>query len=197
MDSADAYESHASEFLKVRDQSIIGTRVVEKWAGSFGDGARVIELGCGGGYPITQVLHAANLQLWAVDSSPTLVSRFQIRFPHIPVQCRRVQECNFFDQTYDGAIAIGLMFLLPKSCQQALIEAVAGILNPGGRFLFSAPTETGEWVDVNTGHLCRSLGRAVYEAYFASANLQLANTFMDVGGNHYYELTRAAQACID
>ena len=40
------------------------------------DGQTVLEIGCGGGLPISRVLADAGLDRWAVDSSPTLVSEF-------------------------------------------------------------------------------------------------------------------------
>lgn len=191
MDSADAYESRAREFLRARDQSPIGEKIVDEWARTLSRGAAVIELGCGGGYPVTRVLRSAGLRLWATDSSPTLLAAFQSRFPEVPVQCARVQESTFFDQKYNAAIAIGLLFLLPESDQAALLSRVATILLPGGRFLFTAPIETGGWIDINTGQQCRSLGQAAYEALYTSSGFTTVATFTDAGGNNYYDIERA------
>jgi SAM-dependent methyltransferase len=163
-DSAIEYEARAREFLRGRDASMIGSQVVEQWASTLAKGASVIELGCGGGYPITRALHAAGLRLWAIDSSPTLVAEFERRFPTVPVQCAKAQDSDFFNRTYDAAIAVGLIFLLPEHEQLALIGRVANILALGGRFLFTAPIEVGSWIDINTGISCQSLGRARYEA---------------------------------
>jgi cyclopropane fatty-acyl-phospholipid synthase-like methyltransferase len=192
MDSAAAYEARAQAFLRGRDKSLIGSRVVEQWARGLPAGATVIELACGGGYPITQALHAAGLQLWAVDSSPTLVSAFRARFPEIPVQCARVQESDFFGRHYQGAVAIGRTFLLPEAEQSALISRVARMLAPGGRFLFTAPIEKGEWSDANTGIACRSLGQAKYEEILADAGFIVLATFSDAGANNYYDVARVA-----
>ena len=112
MDSTEAYEHHAYDFLRNRDKSLIGSKVVERWAHRFSKDASILELGCGGGEPVTRILHTAGLKLWAVDSSPTLVKAFKARFSSIPVQCSKAQESDFFNQTYDGVIAIGLIFLL-------------------------------------------------------------------------------------
>ena len=131
------------------------------------------------------------MQLWAVDSSPTLVAEFQSRFPAIPVQCARVQESDFFDRTYEGAIAIGLIFLLSESDQSTLISRVSKILVPRGRFLFMAPIERGDWIDMNTGLKCRSLGRASYDEYLREAGFQAVATFTDEGANNYYDVERA------
>ena len=187
MDSAEAYESRAHEFLRSRDPSSIGTQVVDQWAHSLRRGATVIELACGGGYPISRVLDAAGLKLWAVDSSPTLLAEFQSRFPNIPIQCARVQESDFFGWNFDGVIAIGLLFLLSESDQIDLIARVAEILVPNGRFLFMAPIQVGIWKDLSTGVECSSLGQERYGELLRNAGFRVLATYTDKGENNYYD----------
>ena len=187
MDSAKAYEAHAHEYLLGRDTSPIGTQVVDQWSRTLRKGATVIELACGGGYPITRVLNAAGLQLWAVESSPTLVTEFRSRFPSIPVQCARVQESDFFGRKYQGAIAIGLIFLLSEQEQANLISRVSAILEPGGRFLFMAPIQIGTWKDMNTGLECKSFGQERYEELLRNVGLYVVATRKDVRENNYYD----------
>lgn len=187
MDSAEAYELGAQEFLRGRDQSPIGRQVVDQWAHTLRRGAKVIELACGGGYPISRVLEAAGLHLWAVDSSPTIIAEFRLRFPDIPVQCARVQESDFFGRKYDGAIAIGLLFLLPEPDQIILISRVAEILMPKGRFLFMAPIQMGVWKDLNTGLECLSLGQERYGELLRNVGFRVVATYTDKGENNYYD----------
>ena len=189
-DSAFAYEVHAQEFLRGRDASMIGSVVVEQWARTLPTGSEVLELGCGAGYPITRALQSTELKLWAIDSSTSLVKEFKQRFPTIPVRCEKVQNSDFFKRTYQAAIAIGLLFLLPENEQLVLIERVAKVLVPSGRFLFTAPIEIGEWNDLNTGIVCHSLGRERYESSLNSAGFRIARTFVDKGKNNYYEAER-------
>lgn len=190
MDAAVAYEHNAHTFLAGRDSSRIGARIVADWARSLKPGATLIELACGGGYPITQALQGLGLTMWAVDASPTLLATFSRRFPEIPVQCAKVQDCDFFGQTFDAALAVGLIFLLPEAEQRALLVRVAEILAPGGRFLFMAPVETGSWADLNTGLTCSSPGQAVYGQWLAEAGFRLREIFVDKGANHYYDAER-------
>jgi SAM-dependent methyltransferase len=193
MDAANAYEAHARDFLSRRDASLIGAQVVQRWSRTLRKGASVIDLACGGGYPITKVLADAGLQLWALDSSPTLVSEFHSRFPTIPVQCARVQESDFFGREYQGAVAVGLLFLLSEPDQAALIARVSKVLMPGSRFLFTAPIESGTWNEMNTGLECRSLGRDGYEALLSKAGFRIVTTHTDEGANNYYEAERIAE----
>lgn len=190
-DAAAAYEAHAHSFLRTRDASLVGSRVVAQWAHTLPPGAEVLELACGGGLPITQALHAAGLKLWAVDSSPTLLAEFARRFPSVPTRCEQVQRSTFFARRFDAVVAIGLMFLLPEADQLALVARLAHVLQPGGRFLFTAPTEVGEWADLNTGLRCQSLGQARYEACLQAHGFRVHATFSDQGGNHHFDAVRA------
>ncbi|MFZ6800500.1 class I SAM-dependent methyltransferase [Undibacterium sp. Di24W] len=192
IDSASAYDHHAKAFLRARDQSNIGADVVAQWCHTLGKDAQVLELACGGGYPITRVLHEAGMRLWAIESSPSLVAEFQRRFPDVPVQCAKVQDSDFFGRNFDAVVAVGLMFLLSETDQAALIHRVAQVLSPGGRFLFTAPLQSCQWVDLITGIPSHALGRTAYEKNFHSAGLSLIATYTDSGANHYYEAQRIA-----
>ncbi|WP_395008939.1 class I SAM-dependent methyltransferase [Undibacterium sp.] len=189
-DSALAYDLHAQDFLNARDHSTIGADVIADWCRTLGENAQVLELACGGGYPITRVLHEAGLRLWAIESSPNLVAEFQRRFSDVPVQCAKVQDSDFFGRTYDAVVAVGLMFLLSETEQATLIHRVAQLLLPGGRFLFTAPLQRCQWDDTTTGIASQSLGRTGYEDCMRSAGLSLIATYTDSGENHYYEAQR-------
>jgi SAM-dependent methyltransferase len=189
-DSAGAYEKHARAFLNARDSSMTGAAVVERWARSMSPGTEVLEIGCGGGVPVTRILAEAGLKLWALDSSPTLLSEFRARFPTIPAECASALESTYFGRTFDAVVAIGLVFLLKAEEQAALIHRVSGVIVPGGRLLFTAPLEIHTWADMTTGHECRSLGRERYESALAEAGLRVVATYEDEGQNNYYEAER-------
>ncbi len=186
-DSIDAYQTHAEDFLKVRDTSTVGIDTARRWALDLQPGAEVVEIACGGGIPVTQTLFACGLKLWAIDASRQLLDTFEKRFPDIPTQCASVQECDFFDRRFDAAIAIGLLFLLDENDQLRTIERVAEILRPGARFLFTAPVEIGSWRDRSTGHPCVSLGQAVYEQALSDSGFGNIKRYVDSGMNNYYD----------
>ena len=190
-EAAEAYEAKAREYLTARERSNIGSKEVADWSKTLGENATVVDLACGGGYPITSALNDSGLRIWAVDSSPSLVEVFQSRFPEIPVQCKRVQDFDFFDRKFDAAIAIGLVFLLSEEDQVTLISRVSKVLNPGGRFLFSAPNKVAIWDDVCTGSLSRSLGKFKYEEILTTAGFRVRAAFTDTGNNNYFNAVLA------
>jgi hypothetical protein len=194
MNSASAYEMHALEFLDARDASPVGADIVAHWARELPVGTDVIEIACGGGYPVTQALVETGVNLWAIDASPTLLERFRLRFPSVPTQCSPALESDYFERKFGAAIAIGLLFLLEESEQVALLHRVSEILLSDGRFLFTAPIEIGTWRDITTGHECRSLGRARYVQALESAGFCVIGTHVDAGNNNHYDAQKVSIA---
>lgn len=186
-DPSIGYEAIAGEFIAARERSRIGVATVRAWARSLPAGASVLDLGCGSGVPIAKALIEAGFAVLGVDASPTLAAAFHRRFPGAPVACETAEGSRFFDRTFDAAVAIGLVFLLPAEVQRRLILKVSTALKPAGRFLFTAPAQACTWADALTGRRSLSLGAAAYTALLADAGLTLAGEHDDEGGNHYYD----------
>jgi SAM-dependent methyltransferase len=187
-DLSNGWETAAKAFIGER--SSIGARTVQAWAQSLQEGATIVDLGCGSGVPISQVLIDAGFAVYGIDVSPTMVAAFRSRFPNVPVACEAVERSSFFDRTFDAAVAWGFMFLLPADIQRATIHRIAQALNVGGRFLFTAPSQACSWADASTGRTSLSLGANAYEAMLADAGLTLVGEREDEGENNYYEAVR-------
>ena len=194
IDAGRFYEMQALKYLDVRDRSRVGGELVERWARSLPFGTPVVEIACGGGYPITQVLVDSGLAVWAIDTSPTLLRQFRLRFPTIPTQCASALDSNYFGRTFEAVISIGLMSFLREDEQLALLHRVSEILEPGGHFLFTAPVETGTWQDVATGLECWSLGRIGYTRALQHVGFRVIRTHVDEGEYNYYEAQKIGEA---
>ena len=161
LDASNGYEAAAARFMARRSR--IGADEVRAWAPSLRRHARVLDIGCGHGVPITEILLAAGCRVHALDAAPSLVAAFRERFPDVPVVCEAAESSPFFHLTYDGIIAWGLVFLLAPAAQRRLLANVSRALTPGGAFLFTAPAEPCSWTDVLTGQpsiaRCRRLPR--------------------------------------
>jgi SAM-dependent methyltransferase len=188
------YEMQALRYLDDRDRSRVGVEIVERWARSLSFGTPIVEIACGGGYPITQVLVDSGLAVWAIDTSPTLLRQFRLRFPTIPTQCASALGSNYFGRTFEAVISIGLVSFLHEDEQLALLDRVSEILEPRGRFLFTAPVETGTWQDVTTGLECWSLGRIAYTRALQHLGFRVIRTHVDEGENNYYEAEKIGGA---
>lgn len=199
MDKSNGYERVSAEFLAGRGRApstAVGARQVRDWSRTLPQGATVIDLGCGTGFPITRVLTDEGLNVYGVDAAPSLVEAFRHNLPDVPVACESVLESSFFNRTFDGALAWGLMFLLLPEEQAQFIQKVADILVPGGRFLFTSSTGTEPlvWNDAMTGLESRSLGAAEYRKLLAEVGLTVTRDYEDAGGCHYYDAVKGTSA---
>src|SRR5688572_9678500 len=194
-DGSSGYEAVANIYIagrgtRSRVGDSIGAAVVKAWAQTFPRGATVLDLGSGPGEPSTRILQEAGLATYAVDASSAMVAAFRERFPGVPIDQNTVQASEFFNRTFDGVLVWGLLFLLEPVGQTLVIEKVAGALNPGGRFLITAPKEPLEWLAAMTGRQSQSLGAQTYERLLRDAGLTWVAEAQDEGENHYYFVER-------
>ncbi len=189
-DPSNGYEGVATEFIAGRQQSGVGVATVRAWGRSLPRGATILDLACGFGVPNSQALIDDGFVIYGVDASPRLITEFRRRFPDVNVACEAVEDSRFFDRTFDGVIAVGLLFLLSEDSQRDLIRRVGLALNSGGRFLFTSPAQCCTWTDILTGRESLSLGADSYKAIIAGARLNLVGEHSDEGDNHYYDTCR-------
>jgi SAM-dependent methyltransferase len=190
LDRSNGYEGVAREFLARRGSGRstgVGVKAVREWARTMPHGTTVIDLGCGPGFPVTEVLVAEGLNVFGVDASPTFVQAFRRNLPNTPVACEAVQDSRFFERAFDGVLAWGLIFLLSADDQRRLIQRIAGILEPGGRLLFTSPAEPIVWSDAMTELESRSLGAEEYRRHLSAVGLAVMSEYEDEGQNHYFD----------
>lgn len=189
-DRSQGWEAVAGQLAAARSRAHIGADVVRGWAGQLEPRSAVVDIGCGSGEPVPDILAEAGHLLWGIDASPTLAAIYRARFPSSTVTCEAAEDSGLFGRQFDAAVAVGLLFLLPAESQRAIIARVGQALNPGGRFLFTAPRQACEWDDVLTGEKSLSLGHEAYRQALEAASMRLQECFTDEGENHYYSAIR-------
>lgn len=187
IDRSNGWDEIAERFISLR--SATGADVVRRWARQLPRDATVVDVGCGSGIPISQTLIDAGFTLYGIDASPRLVSVFRSHFPDHHIACEAAEDSAFFHRTFDGAVAIGLVFLLPPAVQQTVLARIATALKPGGHLLMSAPDQPCEWTDSLTGRPSVSLGTDQYVRILEPLGHRLQTTYTDDGGNHYLSFT--------
>ncbi len=158
--------------------------------------ARVLDIGCGNGLPITEAIVAADAQVVGIDSAPEMLARFRLNLPATPVVRGVAQTLPFADATFDGAVAWGVMFHLPQAEEVNVIASVARILKPGGSFLFTAGDvgdDSGDHIGIMNGvefHYY-SFTTEGYRRVLVDHGLQLVDFHKDQGENGYYLAARS------
>jgi cyclopropane fatty-acyl-phospholipid synthase-like methyltransferase len=85
-------------------------------------GRLVLDLGCGHGVPIFAALMDDGFTVYGIDASPTLAAEFRRRFSQAEVACEAVEDSSFFERTFDGIVAVGLMFLLAPEAGLVMVH---------------------------------------------------------------------------
>jgi SAM-dependent methyltransferase len=189
IDRSEGWDGIAEQFMTAR--SGVGAGLVRSWARDhLPPSATVVDVGCGSGVPIAQALVEEGFTVFGIDASPRLIAAFRSRFPDAPSACEPAQDSAFFHRRFDAAVSVGLLFLLSADDQHKLLRRVADALEPGGRFLFSAPREPCEWPDALTGRRSMSLGERTYRRLLEASGLCLIGCSVDEGENNYFDAVK-------
>ena len=97
---------------------------VREWARTIPRGSSILNLGSDDRVPISRVLTDEGFTMYGIDASA-------------------IEDSECFNRTFDGVIALGVMSLLPPPVQSIVIGKVARALRRGGKFLFTAPKQSG------------------------------------------------------
>ena len=188
-DKSNGYERIAEHFIPARNWRI-GPATVREWSRTLTPGSDILDLGCGYGVPISQVFIEQGFALYGVDASSKLIAEFRRRFPAVQVECAAIEDSEFFHRKFPAVIAWGLIFLLPLDSQHLLIRKVANVLEPGGKFLFTASREPETWRDSLTDLESISLGAEKYEQLLKAEGMIVTGHATDEGENYYYFVTK-------
>jgi cyclopropane fatty-acyl-phospholipid synthase-like methyltransferase len=114
-------------------------------------GARVLDLGCGAGIPITQVLAAAGHIVVGVDGSAGQISAARGNVPAAEFMHADMTTVDFAVQSFDAVVAFYSITHVPRLEHDYLLQRVAAWLKPGGLLVASLGADAtadwnGEWL---------------------------------------------------
>lgn len=173
---ADAYDAMGETFAAWREGFVGDPR--REWeddlVARLTDGARVLDLGCGGGSPETKRL-AQRFAVIGVDISPRQVERARTAIPEASFICADFTELELPSASFEAVVSFVVFNHVPRELLAPLLGTVRGWLVTGGWLLtaFGAsdiPGWTGEWLGAETffsGFPPEVNSRLVQEARFA------------------------------
>jgi trans-aconitate methyltransferase len=115
------------------DQSFVyeyGADLLELLDPSPGD--RILDLGCGNGHLTAEVVTAADVV--GVDADRAMLAEARDSHPSLPV-VRGDARSLAVDGPFDGVLSNAVLHWVPAEDQDAVIEEIARVLRPGGRFV--------------------------------------------------------------
>jgi SAM-dependent methyltransferase len=189
------YDLIADWYPRDRGHSV-GVPEAMRMAAHLDAGARILDIGCGNGHPITEALLAAGYRVVGLDTSAGMLRHFRRNLPRAAAVRAPVWQAPFRDHSFDAAHAWGVMFHLTVPQQIAAISRVSQLLTPGGYFLFTSGNEDGPEPHEGTmnGVVFRyySLNVQGYRETLAADGLTLLTFEIDAGDNGYYLARKAA-----
>jgi SAM-dependent methyltransferase len=153
---ADGYDVIGETFAAWREQSIGDPRRdwENKLTSRLQDGARVLELGCGGGSPETRRL-AQRFAVTGVDISPRQIERARAAIPEVEFVCADFTELELPSASFDAVASFYVFNHVPRELLAALLGSIHGWLVPDGWLLTAFGQSdnagwTGEWLGAPT-----------------------------------------------
>ncbi|HEV7260696.1 MAG TPA: class I SAM-dependent methyltransferase [Bosea sp. (in: a-proteobacteria)] len=115
---------------------------IEAFAAALPSGARVLELGCGGGHDSVELL-ARGLDLVPTDGSPELAAQASERLGR-PVEVLLFEDLDS-QEAFDGIWAHACLLHVPRSALPDVLDRIHVAMKPGGLFYasYKAGTEEG------------------------------------------------------
>lgn len=160
------YERHASDWHKNRSRQLYEQAWLNRFTENLPTKARLLDLGCGSGYPIADYFLRTGFELVGVDYAEPMIEIAKSLFPKskspnaswVVADMRALSDIGMFDGIYswDG------FFHLSMIEQRALLKELAGRINPGGALLLTVGTGEGEV----TGTIA---GETIYHASLSPA----------------------------
>ena len=191
------YDQIAEWYVAARNPEV-GVPDLTAFARRLPADARVLDLGCGDGVPISQFLTREGFDVVGLDSSPEMIARYRANFPGVPARCERVEEATFAAESFEAVVAWGVLFHLSEADQGAVIRKVSEWLRPGGRLLFTSgdveDTSEGEMDGVSFRYT--SLGVSGYRDVVERAGMHLEAEHRDEWDNHVYVAAKAAEPSV-
>lgn len=123
--------------------------------------ARILELGCGAGIPITRMLLDRGADVVANDISSKQISMAKTRCPRAQFIAGDMTELSFEPASFDGAVSFYAVFHLPRAEQKGMLAKIHEWLRPGALFAFNLATMDEEEIH---GEF---LGRGMFWSSFA------------------------------
>src|SRR5262245_40863993 len=117
-----------------------------RFIGKLGNGATVLDLGCGSGRPVAQHMAELGLHVTGVDSSPSMISFCRERLPDkewIVADMRQLA----LGRRFDGILAWDRFFHLNHDDQRRMFPIFADHAAAGALLMFNTGPPARPWVN--------------------------------------------------
>ena len=130
----EGYDAIAGQYLDWSRNSSVRQLYLEKLLALLPSDARVLELGCGAGVPVTRAL-AEKHRVTAIDVSGEQIALAKVLVPTAELLCADMMAVDFPENSFDAVAAFYSISHVPREEQPELLRRVTRWLKPDGIFL--------------------------------------------------------------
>jgi SAM-dependent methyltransferase len=131
---ASGYDAIGRAYTDSRRLSAAETALIEDFAGRLPDRACVLDLGCGGGRPLTEWL-ARRFKVTGIDVSSGQIARAEQAVPSGTFICADMTSIDLPASTFHGICSLYAMIHIPRELQGTMLVKCLETLTPGGHAL--------------------------------------------------------------
>lgn len=170
------YREHAAAWIGARGETLLPEERVwiDRFVAAVKPGGRVLDLGCGHGYPIAAMLLARGLAVTGIDASEPLLAHARATLPAGDWRLGDLRALELAGR-FDGILAWYSSFHLTGAEQAALIARLGDLAAPGAPLMITtgphAGIAIGEWQGEPLFHA--SLSVAAYAAALDGAGFDV------------------------
>ena len=136
------YDNVAQQFDRDRSKSLMEMPYLRRVLSRLGEGACVLDLGCGAAEPIARFFIEAGCRVTGVDLAPAMLVMCRERFPEMTWL-----ECDMrsldLDRRFDAILAWDSFFHLAEDEQRTMFAIFEKHTAPGGILLFTSGPQAG------------------------------------------------------
>jgi len=134
----DAYDHIAQWYLEwVKCDKSPRERYVKKVLETLPPSPCILELGCGPGVPVLDMLLENGARVTANDISAKQIEMAKARCPHAKFIAGNMTTLTFEPESFHGALSFYTLFHLPRSQLKDMLVKIYSWLKPGGLFAFN------------------------------------------------------------
>lgn len=133
---ASGYDDCANAYMDARAGALVPELAL--LTGKLSPAARVLDIGCGAGVPVTAAL-ARVATVVGVDISASQIELARRNVPSARLIQSDIMEQEFDARSFDAVVAFYMVFHLPRGEQQDFLVRLSRWIRPGGYLLATLP----------------------------------------------------------
>ena len=138
-----SYNHIADQWDKIRRMRPVDP-IIARFADLLPKGARILDVGCGTGYPISGYLSENGFSVIGIDPAEQMLEKAE----NLRLENAEFHLCDLFSyetqEKFGAVIAFDSVFHIPMDKQAQIYPKIACLLTPGGLFLFTGGKKAGD-----------------------------------------------------